>query len=330
MKVKLADAKEKLADVYRAKGAPDTAIDWLVELSLDQDLTGNYFSGFEVSPEGIYGGLTADFVEVYEVDKPALKLINGNGKASKLIMKDLLPKACGWAHEQGQVWIGFRNCGYHGGLGTIARKFAEADLVCIYAANGGPPTVPPYGGSKALFGTNPIAYGVPTSGLPIVFDAATSERPFGSIARAKKLGKPLADGIYYAGDGSFTTDPDQAAAIIPFGGHKGSALNILLDVLSGALVGAYSGSLVTSDPDIGAYLQLIDPAALGDLAAFKRQTDQLVKDIESNSPAPGSAGVRVPGYRSQNLREQQLRSGELEVDDAVWSAFLALHKDLLG
>jgi LDH2 family malate/lactate/ureidoglycolate dehydrogenase len=255
-------------------------------------------------------------------------LINGNGRSAKLIMKDLLPTAVQWTHEQGQICIGFKNCGYHGGLGTIARKFAEANVVCIYTANGGPATVPPYGGSKELLGTNPIAYAIPTSGMPIVFDAATSERPFGTIARAKKQHESLIPNTYYARSGEFTTVPNEAVAIKSFGGHKGSAINLLLDVITGALVGAKSGSLVGSDPDIGGYMQLLDPAAFGELSIFTQQSDQLVKDIQSNPPAPGLTEVRIPGYRAQQLREQQLAAGTIAVSDDVWEAFIALHAQL--
>src|SRR5437762_2864743 len=124
MKVEIEKAKKMLLEVYLAKGASPDMAEWLTELSLEQDLTGNYFSGFDESPEGIYGDIGSETKETYEVDRPAIKLINGNGHAVKIIMKDLLPKAVAWAYDQGQVTIGFKNCGYHGALGTIARKFA--------------------------------------------------------------------------------------------------------------------------------------------------------------------------------------------------------------
>jgi LDH2 family malate/lactate/ureidoglycolate dehydrogenase len=103
---------------------------------------------------------------------------------------------------------------------------------------------------------------------------------------------------------------------------------LLLDGLSGALVGAQSGSLVGVDPDIGGYLQLIDPSAFGELTVFKKQTDQLVKDIKANPTAPDSNNVRVPGYRSQELRREHLDRGDVDVQDAVWQAFVALHQKL--
>ncbi len=327
MKVAIETAKQMLREVYLAKGASGELVDWLTELSLEQDLTGNFFSGFEESPEGVYGNFDPSVLETYEVDKPALKLINGNGKPVKHIMMGLIPKATNWAIEQGQIAIGFKNCGYHGALGTIAKKFAEAGVVCMYAANGGPATVPPYGGTKELFGTNPIAYGIPTSGAPIVFDAATSERPFGSIERARMQNQQLQENTYFDKSGRFTIVPEEAAAILSFGGYKGSAINLLLDVLTGALVGAKSGMLVGGESDIGGYLLLIDPAAFCPLEAFKAQTDKLVRDIDANPTANKAREVRAPGQRAERLRARQLKEGLVEVDDRVWQRFAELHEN---
>ncbi len=330
MKVKVADVKKMLEEIFAAKGADPEMVAWLTELSLEQDLTGNYFSGFEESPEGIYGDIGSTAKETYEVNKPALKLINGNGHAIKIILKDLMPKAVDWARQQGQVVIGFKNCGYHGAMGTIARKFAEQDIICVYSANGGPATVTPFGGTKELFGTNPLAYGIPASADPIVFDAATSERPFGSIKRAKDLGQPLQENTYYDKSGKFTTNPDEAMSIIPFGEHRGYAINLLLDILTGALVGAKSGSLVADESDLGGMLILIDPAAFGPVEEFKVQTDKIVQDIQSNPRAEGVSEVRVPGFRAKKYHDQQLKDGEIEVEDRIWQKFSVLHKKMVS
>src|SRR5581483_5257683 len=128
--------------------------------------------------------------------------------------------------------------------------------------------------------------------------------------------------------GNYTTDPEAAISLIAFGGYKGYAINLLLDVLTGALVGAQTGTLVHEDPDLGGILILVDPAAFGPLEDFKSQTDQLVKDIESDPPAEGFDEVRVPGYRSQRLRQRQLDECMVEVEDRVWNDFVALHKKL--
>jgi LDH2 family malate/lactate/ureidoglycolate dehydrogenase len=196
MKVQIDTAKKMIAEIYTCLGVDPAMIDWLVELSLEMDLEGNFFSGFGEVPEVMQKDFSPELHETFDVDKPSLKLINGNGKDARLIMKDLIPKAVIWAREQGQIFMGFKNCGYHENLSTIARKFAEQDIVCMYSSNGGPQGVVPYGGTKDMFGTNPVAYGIPTSDMPIVFDAATATRAYGTIGHARERGEQLPADIY--------------------------------------------------------------------------------------------------------------------------------------
>ena len=323
MKVKIEEVRTKLAQVFENSGAEGDMIDWLVDLAIGHELEGSMFSGFEGGPEGV--AVPAEMFEIIEtldVDRPALKLINGNGKSAKIIMKELIPLASKWAKEQGQIFIGFKNCGYHSSLSTIARKFAENDLICIYSANGGPQGVVPYGGTKDICGTNPIAYGIPTFGNPIVFDAATAQYAYGSIKIAREKGLKLPADSYLDEVGNYTTEPTSARSIVAFGGYKGYAINLLLEVMTGALVGGVSGTLQTTENEIGGFLMLIDPSALGDLDDFKGQVDQLIADIESNKPAKGFKEVRVPGYRSQKLRQKQLDTGFVEIDEKVWKKFV--------
>ncbi len=163
--------------------------------------------------------------------------------------------------------------------------------------------------------------------MPIVFDAATAERAYGTIRIAREKKEQLPEGVYLDGAGKYTTDAGQAIALIPFGGYKGYAINLLLEVMTGVLVKAKSGTSVKGDPDIGGFLIVIDPMVFGSMQEFTAQTDQIVSDVESNPPAEGFKEVRVPGYRAQKLREQQLKAGEVEVEDAIWQKFEALHNE---
>lgn len=321
MKIKIEDAKQKLAAAYRSIGADEKYIDWLVELSITQDLTGNFFSGFSESAEGVYKGYDPSLVETTEVNKPSLKVINGNGRLAKLIIKDIFYETARNAHEQGQVLVAFKNTGYHGNMGTIARKFAEVDLICVYSANGGPGGVVAYGGREDIFGTNPIAYAIPTYSDPIVFDAATAVRAYGTIQRARDNGDKLPPNMYMDKDGNYTTDPNTAISMIPFGEYKGYAFNLLLDVLTGAMVGAKSGKLFKDENDVGAILWVIDPAAFGPLEEFKKQTQKLFDDIASSLPADGHDRVIVPGQHANEKMQTQLDSGYIDVDDKVWEKF---------
>jgi LDH2 family malate/lactate/ureidoglycolate dehydrogenase len=101
-------------------------------------------------------------------------------------------------------------------------------------------TVAPAGGKKPLLGTNPIAFGWPRPGRPpYVFDIATSVAARGEIELHRRAGTPLPEGWALDADGAPTTDPERAlaGAMLPFGGHKGSAIATMVELLAGVMVG---------------------------------------------------------------------------------------------
>lgn len=100
--------------------------------------------------------------------------------------------------------------------------------------------VAPAGGSAALLGTNPFAFGWPRDGRePYVFDIATSVAARGEIELRRQAGRPLPDGWAVDAAGQPTTDPEAAlaGAMLPFGGHKGSALATMIELVAGIMVG---------------------------------------------------------------------------------------------
>ena len=101
-------------------------------------------------------------------------------------------------------------------------------------------TVAPWGGSEPLFGTNPFAFGWPRQQVePYVFDFATSVAARGEIELHRRAGTPLPQGWAIDAQGEPTTSPEAAlaGAMLPFGGHKGSALSTMIELLAGVMIG---------------------------------------------------------------------------------------------
>ncbi len=101
-------------------------------------------------------------------------------------------------------------------------------------------TVAPAGGTKALMGTNPFAFGWPRPGpAPYVFDFATSVAARGEVELHRIAGTPLPEGWAVDAEGAPTTDPAAAlqGALLPFGGHKGSAISMMIELLAGVMIG---------------------------------------------------------------------------------------------
>ena len=106
-------------------------------------------------------------------------------------------------------------------------------------------TVAPAGGDRPPLGTNPFAFGWPRAGKPpYVFDFATSVAARGEIELHRRAGKPLPDGWAVDADGQPTTDPETAlaGAMLPFGGHKGSAIGTMTELLAGFMIGDRTSS----------------------------------------------------------------------------------------
>jgi uncharacterized oxidoreductase len=114
---------------------------------------------------------------------------------------------------------------------------SQKSLVSIMWCNGGP-NVAAHGGKTRLFGTNPFAAGIPTGDENIVIDFATASSAEGKIRAANVNGLKVPEGLIVKADGSPTTEPADfyaGGAILPFGGHKGYCLNLLIELLGGAL-----------------------------------------------------------------------------------------------
>ena len=149
------------------------------------------------------------------------------------------PLAIEKAKSQGIAALGLRNNGNLNALWWEAEHFGDAGLICLTMSTS-QSFVAPWGGNKALFGTDPIAFACPRAGKPpMVFDYATSASARGEIQVAAREGHSIPKGWALDKDGNDTTDP--AAALegvqLPFGGHKGNAIMIMVELLSAGLTG---------------------------------------------------------------------------------------------
>lgn len=331
MKVKVSEIRQQLKALLATSGAPEHDVEIITDHLLQQDLRQNFFSGVGEAEEKI--ALLRDSIgkePEYEVDKSSLKLINAHGRSVMLVGADVADMVATMAKQSGIAMVGVHGGGYDGMMEYYARAIARHDVVAIVGSNGGPHTTVPFGGSKSISGTNPLAYAIPTDDLPIAFDGATSRYPFGAMAHAKARGEQLPADSFLDADGSWTTDPDKAESIIPFGGHKGYAINLLLEIMTGVLLRARSGLLNRGAEDIGTFYIAIDPAAFGDIDEFKSQTTQLARDIEAVSPAKGYDRVAVPGYRGERSLREAIEQDEIEIDDQSLESFRAAYAKLVG
>jgi len=172
--------------------------------------------------------------------------------------------------------------------------------------------VAPAGGTAALYGTNPMAFSFPRDDAPpLVFDQASSAIARGEIQLHLRAGKPLPEGWAIDADGHPTTDPQTAleGAQLPFGGHKGAALALMVELLAGALIGenlsvesSEHDSFGVGAPFGGELLLALDPAHFGP-ANFRDRAEQLFEGILAQP------GTRLPSQRRYDTRQLHTRHG---------------------
>lgn len=188
--------------------------------------------------------------------------------------------------------------------------------------------VAPAGGRRPVFGTNPIAFGWPRPNAhPFVFDFATSAIARGDLELHRRAGTPLPEGCGVDAEGQPSTDPAAVAqgAMLAFGGHKGSALSAMVELMAGALIGDWM-SQDSLDFDAGAgaapcHGELIlafdlDRLGGGDAAANQARAEQLFAAITDQ-------GARLPSQRRYAARAQSLAHGAA-VPRALYEEILAL------
>ena len=228
---------------------------------------------------------------------------------------DGLPVAAQAARESGVALLAVRNSHHAGVLGFPVADLAEQGLVALGFANS-PASLAPYGGTKVTFGTNPLAMACPRKNAPpLVIDLSMGLLARGKILQAAKKGELIPEGAAVDAQGNPTRDPAKAfdGALLPFGGPKGYALALIVEIMSATLTGAAlaieASSLFTPDgpaPRLGQSFLIMDPAATAG-ANFVDRVEQLLTFI-TDQP-----GTRLPGDRRIALSQQARQSSSIDL-----------------
>jgi uncharacterized oxidoreductase len=188
---------------------------------------------------------------------------------------------------------------------------------------GGPFAATPFGGAGRVLSTNPIAFGIPlASGGKLVLDYATTAVAEGKLRVARTKGAAVPDGWIVDRAGRPTNDVEEFythdGMLLPFGGHKGFALSMVIELLSIALTGADLAPDEHGRKN-GAFFLAIDPTAIRSLDEFCVSAAEICDRVTSVPPAPGSSGVLLPGQPEERQRQQREAIG-IEIAESTWEA----------
>ncbi|MDJ0275651.1 Ldh family oxidoreductase [Sphingomonas sp. 2R-10] len=259
------------------------------------------------------GVVVPDAVPVMSEPARALVRVDGGGGFVQLAFDRGRPVLADKARAFGIAALALTDVVHFAALWPEVEALANDGLVAL-AMTPSHAWVAPAGGTKPVFGTNPIAFGWPRpGGHPFVFDFATSAVARGEIELHRRAGQPVPDDWGYDAEGNPSTDAQAvlAGAMRTFGGHKGSALAAMVELLAGPLIGERtSAASIAADagrggsPIGGEFIVAIDPAGfLGDAVA-----DQLAR-AETLFAAIEGQGARLPSARRYAARAIAGRDG---------------------
>jgi L-2-hydroxycarboxylate dehydrogenase (NAD+) len=246
-------------------------------------------------------------------------LYDGGNNNGMVAMYHAARAAIAKAAAHGISVIGVTDSWMSGRSAYFVEMIARADLVAIHTASSGA-AVAPHGGSRAVLGTNPIAFALPGDDGPLVRDMGTSAFMGTDLALRVRLGTPLPEGVAIDRDGRPTRDAKEArdGALLPFGGHKGFGLGLIVQAF-----GLLAGSALAAGNNDGYVFIAFRPDLLVPLADLKRELAALIAKVKAVPPLSGFTEIRIPGEQSAKNRARLSREG-LEIDRLVYDRLIAL------
>lgn len=262
------------------------------------------------------GGITIDPLLQFEKTGASTGIFHGDNGVGHYVVNQAVENTIQMAKESGVSVVGISRISHSGTMAYYVKKIAEADLIAISVCQSDPMVVP-FGGTENYYGTNPIGFAAPRkNGPPIVFDMATTVQAWGKIldARSKNLNIPETWAV--DGEGKPTTDSHAVKGLLPISGPKGYGLMMMVDVLSGILLGLPFGKHVSSMYDkisegreLGQLFIVIDPKKFTDLDLFKDKIEQTISELHKINPAEGFDQVYYPGELAIVSEKKNLKDG---------------------
>lgn len=253
---------------------------------------------------------------------------DARGGMSLLAFEKALPELIEKTRKSGIAALAINNCFHFSALWPEVERLSSEGFAAM-AMVPSHSWVAPAGGTRGSLGTNPLAFSWPRIGKdPFTFDFATSGFARGEIELYKRAGKPLPEGVAIDKNGNPTTDPQAAmeGAMLTFGGYKGSALSIMIELLAGPLIDDLT-SLESMEfakgaggaPYHGEILLAFDPKqfSAGKVAKNNARAERLFADIIDQ-------GARLPSQRRFAARARNVERGYVEIPQALYEDLLQL------
>ncbi|WP_067925162.1 Ldh family oxidoreductase [Alicyclobacillus shizuokensis] len=267
---------------------------------------------------------------------PAAARVDGNNTVGVVAGSAALDEVLRLAKSCGTAVVGVKHSNHFGTGAYYALKAIQRDVILIVMSNASQ-TMPPTGGIRPFIGTNPLTVAIPAGDQhPFILDMATSVVARGKIIVAAEKGEPIPEGWALDKFGRPTTDAAAAleGSVLPFGGYKGYAISLLIDMLAGVLTGAGFGRYVRNmyedwlhPQNVGHLFLAIDINRFMPAEEFKSRMDQYIRELKAEPKAPGVDEIFIPGEIESRIEEINKKNG-IQLPERVLEELNKLSREL--
>jgi hydroxycarboxylate dehydrogenase B len=322
-----ADRLSKVAtDIFRAAGASPENTECVVSALIGANLAGHDSHGILRVPAYVNdiknGRLDPKAAPEVVHEAGSTAIVDGGATFGQVGARFAADTAVEKARKTGIAAVTARNCHHTGRIGEWAERVAAAGMVGFATTAGprGPYSTVPFGGAKGALGTNPLAWAFPRTGgkPPILLDYATSSVAQGKLQVARAKGAPVPEGSIIDKHGNPTTNVEDyfdGGNLLPFAGHKGYSLSVVVELLA---VGLSGGAMVGEGTRGSCFFVLaMSPTAFVSQSDFDTYVESVSERMTSTPAAPGVARVLLPGEPEASTRAERLADG-IPVAERTW------------
>ncbi|MFH0954068.1 MAG: Ldh family oxidoreductase [Verrucomicrobiota bacterium] len=314
-----------VVDVFRGLGVPEDDARICADVLITADERGIDSHGVGRLKSIYYDRIVKDKLQhpvtKFEVvrDRMATAVVDGHLGMGMVVAKRCMDMAIAKARTYGVGTVVARNSTHYGIAGYYVLMACRAGMIGLTGTNARPSIAPTFGVENML-GTNPLVFGMPTD-EEFVFtnDYATSITQRGKIEQYERDGKKLPPGWVIDQQGNTKTDPaevlkalvDGTCALTPVGGigeegggYKGYGYATVVEILSAALQqGAFLKQLSGIEDGkkvpyrLGHFFMAINIDFFTDLAAFKKTTGDILRELRASKKAPGQRRIYTCGEK---------------------------------
>jgi LDH2 family malate/lactate/ureidoglycolate dehydrogenase len=330
--------KQMTYAIFMAAGAAQPNAERVAEALVDANLAGHDSHGVARIPQylqAIAAGQLDPAARPAVLKETALSLLlDGKWSFGQVGAQMCMQEAIRRAKTHGMAIAALVRAYHIGRLGEYSEMAHDAGMIALVTTGGlgGRHIAPgagmaPYGGARAVLGTNPLSFGFPAGAQPpVMADFATSTVAMGKVNLARAKGEALPPNCILDRHGNPTTDPNDfydGGVLLPFGGHKGYGLAVVVELLSQALTGSdtcgdakESGGLYML---AGNVFLVLDPALFRPKEDYGAAADAIIQKIKAVPPAAGFSEVLVPGEPEQRSKARRRQEG-VGIADGTWKA----------